>query len=576
MYVNDELASQQQTDAEGCYYFGNLDLDQCVVLDFPPADPTLLPGTFGQDNDIYDTGRTAEYCPNSDTPDIDNIDAGFVPVPPVEPPPVYTVCGLAWQDQNENDKLDSDIRLERGVGDITATLIHVDSGDSQQVRTDEHGFYRFTDILAGQYRIGFNAPDGYHFVTTGPALDPLYSQVDSDGYTGLLSIPEDNNGDQGDACHLNYVNAGLRADPIVIPPSFAENDSITGTVGESLEVNVLTNDRPCDGIANEVTLLGHSVPGDVTMGSPSGRLTISNTTADGTYSVEYGIRGACGSFATAQVRVELEPAVVVDPSAPDAPVCRVETGGSFEIGGVDVWNTSNAFATEYRLYDAERVRVFTGFSGHVSHRVFLTSRNLWEIEWTGSHFGFPWLHVYYVSAVENGVESSLTLCQRDRVSPIALDLDFNGELERLPLEVSVDLDNDGTKENLIEWFGPDAGILVQGTVATLDGKQATGSMLFGNVPGEFADGFEKLARRDGNRDNMLSGEELAQLMVWRDLDSDTIITASELAPLQDYGIESMNLIHYKYMARATLENGRQMLIEDVWLPLQPIELAAGR
>jgi len=167
-----------------------------------------------------------------------------------------------------------------------------------------------------------------------------------------------------------------------------------------------------------------------------------------------------------------------------------------------------------------------------------------------------------VAAVENGVQSELSLCARDNYSPIALDLPGHGKIKRIPGEFSVDLNNDGVDELLTEWFAPTAGILV-----TADASgQVSGEHLFGNIPGAFEDGFAELATLDIDRDGQLTGTELEGLAVWTDIDSDTVVDDNELQSLEFHGITAMPTTHYKFMARASKENDETILMEDVWLP----------
>ena len=261
------------------------------------------------------------------------------------------------------------------------------------------------------------------------------------------------------------------------------------------------------------------------------------------------------------------------PAAPDAPVCRVETRGQAFNGGVDVFNTDEfGFAPNYNLFDRNRDLVITVDSTDFTHKLLIgndANQNespfigSFEIEWNGAQFGYDQTSIFFVSAVENGVESSLTECIRNNISPIALDLDNGGRISRLVGEYQVDLDGDGIRESLSEWFAPGAGILVTADVS----GQISGEHLFGNVAGVYADGFAELATLDADKDGQLTGVELAKLAIWNDRNSDTIVDEGELSQLADHQIVALSVNHYKYMARATKSNGQSILMEDVWLPM---------
>ena len=96
--------------------------------------------------------------------------------------------------------------------------------------------------------------------------------------------------------------------------------------------------------------------------------------------------------------------------------------------------------------------------------------------------------------------------------------------------------------------------------------------MFGNVPGVHTDGFAELATLDTNKDGQLKGDELSQLAIWNDRNSDTIVDEGELSTLAQHKIIALAVTHYKYMARATKANGQSVLMEDVWLPMESLAI----
>jgi len=363
---------------------------------------------------------------------------------------------------------------------------------------------------------------------------------------------------------------------VALAPTVAEDDSVTFDVGVDFVIDFLANDSPCDGSVIQIDRHGHNVPGVVTQNAQQ-QFVVSNTTEAGQFSIEYGIRGACGSYDTATIFVELlEVIPPAPPAAPDAPICRAETGGNSRIGGVDVFNPDeNGFAPNYNFYDRHKQLIGSVSSSDFTHKVFIGNRarpwrqafiGNYEVEWNGADYGFNQTAVYYATAVENGVESEFSRCVRTLVSPIALDLENKGRIQRVVGEYHVDIDGDGIKELLGEWFAPSAGILV-----TADAKgQINGTQLFGNVPGVYSDGYEELATLDKNDDGQLTELELNSLAIWNDLDGDTVVDAGELSQLGDHQIIALSLEHYKYMSRVTKENGKSVLMEDVWFPMVPL------
>jgi len=573
LIVNGAAVDTTTTGADGAYYFGNLDVDACYTIAFFAADATIELGQQGGDNDANASGLTSEICLTETAPDVTDIDAGFVAIPPVIPPADYAICGIAWSDANGNGMYEGG---DSALGNVVVRLIDITNGASGDITTSSKGSYAFTDLAEGDYRIEFVTPDGYEVTVQSAALAEGKSYVNADGQSPVINIPGDGNTSADSACTVQFVNAGYKELPVVLPPTTATDDSVENLVGTDFAVDILANDAPCEGAVDEVNLLGHNVPGNVVYDATTGMLMVTDTTAAGTYTVKYGVRGVCGSYATATVTIVLEqPAPPVQPNAPDAPECRVETGGSVTYGGVDVFEDApDGFAEQYNLYDRKGDLITTMSS---SDRTFLYHqtnpsaatepyRDMWEIEWTGSQYGFDQISVYYISAVTGGIESELTECARHNISPIALDLENQGRVHRILGNFEVDLDADGTPEALSQWFAPTAGILVVGQP---EGK-VNGEQLFGNLAGVYADGFAKLATFDLNKDGQVAGKELAGLSIWNDLNSNTEVDAGELSTLASHELVSLAVEHYKYLARAQKADGKSILMEDVWFPLAPV------
>jgi len=571
------VLAQMETDSQGNYYFGHLDIDACYSVMFTAADSTLQLGASGSDNDAQANGMTVEYCLSESVPDETHVDAAFIPVPPVVPPADYAICGVAWVDINENGSFDG---TDMTVPHVDVALFDGQGNQLETTTTDQLGNYAFFKLIGGDYRVMFTTPDGHEpsgIVSGQPLAGASY--IDSQGYTPVFNLPVDGNTSMDSACTTQNVNGGYFQLPVALAPTTANDDMVMFDEGVDFGIDFLANDMPCDGSVVEIDILGHNVPGNVTLNGQ--QISVSGTTGFGQYSIEYGIRGACGSYDTATILVGLKEVIPPPPpSAPDAPICRVETGGDYNIGGIDLFNASEfGFAPNYNFYDRDRKLITTVSSSDYSHNIFIGANTRWgqthwgkpyadnwEMEWTGSHYGFNQLAVYYVAAVENGVESQLTRCDRLKISPIALDLENNGRIQRMVGDYSVDVDGDGIKEALSQWFAPSAGILV-----TADASgEITGDQLFGNVPGVYADGFAELATLDKNGDDQLTGKELDTLAIWTDLNSDTLVDDGELSSLADHQIIALAVKHYKYMARATKANGKSVLMEDVWLPLAPL------
>ena len=183
----------------------------------------------------------------------------------------------------------------------------------------------------------------------------------------------------------------------------------------------------------------------------------------------------------------------------------------------------------------------------------------------------------------NTVESAFKLEVYDRsyASPIALDLTGDGEIgvtgettiqdksdiSYIGETVLFDIDADGVVDE-IEWFSGDGdGILVDTSLIGANGE-IDGSALFGDLGGQYENGYVKLAQLDANADGNISGAETANLGIWID-NGDAILQAGELQTLEQAGIESVSAqaevdAQGRIQSTATTTDGTEIYTEDVW------------
>ena len=563
LYLNGAVIDQTRTGADGSYYFGGLDLGSCYQLKFSPADPTLTFTGTGGDSLVDGNGSTAEVCLSDSAPNATDIDAGFVAVPPVLPPEDYAVCGTSFLAQSDAGEM---------IPNVTVTLINVVTGDRQQTATNDSGSYHFGNLPAGDYQVQFEAPAGFEFTASSTDLTPDSSFAGENGLTPQFNVPNDSNTGEDDACTLRNVNAGLERTPVVLDPTIANDDAVTGFVGDTLTISFLDNDVPCDGSVQGVDIIGHNVPGTVSYDATAGTFVLSATTTAGVYSIEYGLRGACGSYDTAMVTVTLEEVPPPPPpAAPDAPkICLASIGKQTGLEpGVHVdlkfaqGQTLADFSPQYNFYDVDMNLVYTGLLAEAGKRD-------WGVFWRKREHGLEVLNIKYVRAVENGVESNPTECVQQSVTPIAIDIDGNGKVEAIAGKFSFDIDGDGSEETLMQWFSPLDGILIYREF----GDRISGEHLLGDTGGLFEHGFAKLVREDANGDGAVSGAELLPLAIWTDRNSNAMIDTGEVSTLAEHSIVSLPVQHYRFAARAQLDNGGSLIMRDLWFPLQAIEQAS--
>lgn len=175
-----------------------------------------------------------------------------------------------------------------------------------------------------------------------------------------------------------------------------------------------------------------------------------------------------------------------------------------------------------------------------------------------------------VTITTNGRKYSLA--ESFYTSPIVLDLDNDGTIEAsngkwLPHEyqkgsrlVEFDMNGDGFVD-LCEWVGPEDGLLL---IYDENKGYVDGNDLFGNAGG-FDHGYEELLLLDENGDCMLTGEELAELSVWRDLDSNAQVDKGEVESLEAMGITLISLNYDDDVVSYFIQGDEQKIMYD-WFP----------
>ena len=179
----------------------------------------------------------------------------------------------------------------------------------------------------------------------------------------------------------------------------------------------------------------------------------------------------------------------------------------------------------------------------------------------------PWFHSFTrqpfeMSFIINQIEGPKQICRTN--TPIGLDIDNSGKVETVKVDnLNIDLTGNGVKEQVHEWFAPTEGILIDTSVGIVDGV-VTGAHLFGDMGGKYLHGFEKLALRDMDGNNLVEGTELKGLAVWVDSNSNGHLDDGELKQLKDYGIVSLSTEHIDFVSSATTKDNHKMVMEDLW------------
>ncbi|WP_415891703.1 calcium-binding protein [Neptuniibacter sp. PT8_73] len=167
-------------------------------------------------------------------------------------------------------------------------------------------------------------------------------------------------------------------------------------------------------------------------------------------------------------------------------------------------------------------------------------------------------------------------------SPIAIDLDRDGQIETLSQteNINFDLDDNGFAERT-GWIASDDALLVRDL--NQDGVIDSGKELFGNNTllengQKAANGYEALQELDLNADGVVDQSEVtaADIKLWRDYNSDGITQVGELITLEEAGIESLNTGYtntniddgkgntIEQTSTATATDGSSIATADVW------------
>jgi hypothetical protein len=442
LLANGVAVAEKQTKGGGGYYFGGLDIGQCYTIEYVAADPTLTLGAI-QGVSVADTaGTTNVYCPTIAEPNIRPVHVSYVSIVPETPPQDYAVCGKVFLSANDTTT---------PVTDVKVVLIDTVSGERYVDHTaGNHGRYAFTGLPASDYRVRFIKPSGHSYIEQSDALTNVTSYVvqGQQGRTPIFSLPADGNTPADAACTVRNINAGLVENPIKLERTIARNDSVTAEVGAVINIDYLGNDAPCEAQVSEVNIIGHTVPGIVSYDEAMNKIVVSDTTETGEFSIEYGIRGACGSYGKAEITIELTEVPFVTPvDAPDAPqICFQSVGkltGTEPGVHVDITMPAggsypDSFTTAYNFYDEDKNLLFTGLRDPGEPLSAVVNRT--GLHWKNGIHGIEVLLVATATAVENGLESEHTACVTRRVTPIALDTDKNGQVETIVGEFDFDMD----------------------------------------------------------------------------------------------------------------------------------------
>lgn len=500
-------------------------------------------------------------------------------------------------------------------GDLVATQL-----------TDANGNYAFNQVAPGEYMLRFVAPDGTVLsssnISTNDAAD---SDADvASGFTGVYTLASGEVNTSADAGVIPE-KAALAADQAVAcedrSASFNVLDNDLGTGLKLVDVK------------HESTSLDSTFKsrGGALSFTADGQVTYKSMTNYYGYDrLVYTVEDAAGNRTTQTVDVTIK-AVSDAPVGYDEKAQVLDFSNAQTVGDDTRWR-DDIKMSDFGTFtdDADKRQTFGTYNNGVANdvdtakyiRLYGLSTGASDAEvlykgrelrfGSGKYYDIPVADImagkleidfskrYYTYKLKfawvdsgtvdnNACYDGSIVSNSDYVnlitSPIALDLSGDGKIgvtgatgssqkdadATLGRTVQFDIDADGRLDT-IEWFdGSGDGILVDNRDG-LAASQMNGARLFGDVPGVYSDGYDKLSTLDLDGDGRLSGGELAGLVLWVD-DGDAQVQAGELRTLGEMGVASISTQmtvtvdaegRGHLQSTATRDDGSQVLSEDVY------------
>ena len=264
LYNNDTDAkvATTTTDENGLYEFAHVDPEFNYYVQFTvPSGFVVSPqdqDTDTIDSDADATGRTGVIVLEADQIN-SSVDMGIYREGSMLGNRVF------FDDLNGVSNGIQDVG-EVGANDIKVTLYTADGVELKSTRTNVSGEYRFTNLLAGRYIVGFSElPAGYIFTAANQGNDDFKdSDVNANGRTNVIIV----NG----TVNITTIDAGLKK----VSTGIASSDIKSGLTGQNVSLDVLANDTEGTFAFDVSTVRLSSIPNGATLSEDGRTLSVPN------------------------------------------------------------------------------------------------------------------------------------------------------------------------------------------------------------------------------------------------------------------------------------------------------------
>ncbi|MEW5923350.1 MAG: DNRLRE domain-containing protein [Candidatus Zixiibacteriota bacterium] len=123
-----------------------------------------------------------------------------------------TLGGMVFMDENGNGMYDNG---EPGVEGVTVNLYNCEDSLLASVTTDENGYYMFDSLMAGDYKVGFMAPNGYQISSPMGGMTECMTLLPGEEYLDVNAIINAYDGcTYGKGYWKNHAGFGPQADEV--------------------------------------------------------------------------------------------------------------------------------------------------------------------------------------------------------------------------------------------------------------------------------------------------------------------------------------------------------------------------